>query len=69
MQLLPHHLRCYLISIVGVKGLGKSKVGKAAPIVEAIDIPVERDTHRLVEYVCGSNYHEEGEDVKVKIIS
>lgn len=46
--------------------MAKPKVGKAGQILERIEIPVERDTRRLVEYVCGSNYYVEGEDVKVK---
>lgn len=26
---------------------------------------MEKDTHKLVNYVCGSNIHNEGEDIKV----
>lgn len=46
-------------------GVGVAKVGKAGPIVEKIKIPVEKDPHKLVNYVCGSNIYVEGEDIKV----
>lgn len=44
---------------------GKTKVGKAGPIVEKITFPAEKDTNKLVNYVCGSNIYVEGEDIKV----
>lgn len=47
------------------KVAAKPKIGKAGAIQEEIVIPAESDTRRLVEYVCGSNYYVEGEDVKV----
>lgn len=47
----------------------KTKVGKAGPIVEKITIPVEKDVNKLVNYVCGSNIYNEGEDIKVGSIS
>ena len=51
--------------LAAVKGLGK-KLGKvAATTVEKKIMPVEEDPHKLVNYVCGSNYFIEGEDVKV----
>lgn len=31
-----------------------------------IQFPVEKDTNKLVMYVCGSNYLKEGEDIKLK---
>lgn len=43
----------------------KAKVGKAGPIVEKITFPAEKDTNKLVNYVCGSNIYVEGEDIKV----
>lgn len=43
----------------------KSKVGKAGPIVEKPPLYVEKDPHKLVNYVCGSNIYIDGEDVKV----
>lgn len=43
----------------------KSKVGKAGPIVEKVTLYVEKDPHKLVNYVCGSNIYIDGEDVKV----
>lgn len=30
------------------------------------EFPVETDPHKLVNYVCGSNIYQEGEDVKLK---
>lgn len=44
---------------------GKTKIGKAGPIVEKLTISVEKDTNKLVNYVCGSNIYVDGEDVKV----
>lgn len=41
------------------------KIGKAGVITEKIKMPVEKDTNKLVNYVCGSNIYAEGEDVKV----
>lgn len=41
------------------------KVGKAGPIVEKVVHPVEKDTKKLVNYVCGSNIYVDGEDIKV----
>jgi large subunit ribosomal protein L54 len=35
-------------------------------VVEKKVIPVETDPKRLVNYVCGSNYFVEGEDIKLK---
>nr|XP_018916449.1 PREDICTED: 39S ribosomal protein L54, mitochondrial [Bemisia tabaci] len=49
--------------------LGKAKkktAGKAAGSSEKIRLPVETDTNRLVNYVCGTNLLKEGgEDVKI----
>lgn len=54
--------------LAAVKGLGK-KLGKvAATSVEKKIMPVEQDPHKLVNYVCGSNYFVEGEDVKVDLV-
>ncbi|XP_055320886.1 39S ribosomal protein L54, mitochondrial [Sitodiplosis mosellana] len=44
----------------------KTKVGKAGPIVDKITFPAEKDTNKLVNYVCGSNIYTEGEDIKLK---
>lgn len=43
----------------------KKKLGKLGPIAEKVEIPVETDAHRLVNYVCGSNINKTGEDIKV----
>lgn len=45
---------------------GKGKGGKGI-VLSDYKIPVEKDTQRLVDYVCGSNINEEGEDIKVNI--
>ncbi|KAH0534508.1 39S ribosomal protein L54, mitochondrial [Cotesia glomerata] len=55
-------------AVVAAASLGKVKKGKKgmgpAPKVE---LPVETDAHRLVNYVCGTNLLKEGgEDVKLK---
>lgn len=43
----------------------KKKLGKLGPIVEKKVLPVETDTNKLVNYVCGSNLLVKGEDIKV----
>lgn len=43
----------------------KPKVGKAGPVLEKPLLYIERDPQKLVNYVCGSNIYNEGEDVKV----
>lgn len=43
----------------------KKKMGKAGPVAEKRVIPVETDPSKLVNYVCGSNYMQKGEDIKV----
>ncbi|XP_052897437.1 39S ribosomal protein L54, mitochondrial [Anopheles moucheti] len=47
-------------------GSKKKKLGKLGPTVEKKVIPVETDTARLVNYVCGSNILKQGEDVKLQ---
>lgn len=43
----------------------KKKIGKVGPVAEKKVIPVETDPVKLVNYVCGSNYMQKGEDIKV----
>lgn len=43
----------------------KKKIGKVGPVAEKMVIPVETDPVKLVNYVCGSNYMQKGEDIKV----
>lgn len=56
-------------SFSATAALGKAKkktAGKAAGSSEKIRLPVETDTNRLVNYVCGTNLLKEGgEDVKI----
>lgn len=47
-------------------GLKKKKIGKMGPTLEKKVLPVETDSERLVNYVCGSNIYVTGEDVKIK---
>uniref|UniRef100_A0A182PIL2 Large ribosomal subunit protein mL54 n=1 Tax=Anopheles epiroticus TaxID=199890 RepID=A0A182PIL2_9DIPT len=47
-------------------GSKKKKLGKLGPVVEKKVIPVETDTTRLVNYVCGSNILKQGEDIKIQ---
>lgn len=44
----------------------KKKLGKAGPMMEKKVLPVETDTNKLVNYVCGSNIMKTGEDIKLK---
>ncbi|XP_063701410.1 large ribosomal subunit protein mL54 [Culicoides brevitarsis] len=50
----------------GAKGGAAKKLGKLGPIVEKKVLPVEEDTNKLVNYVCGSNIMTKGEDIKIK---
>ncbi|GFG30332.1 hypothetical protein Cfor_01569 [Coptotermes formosanus] len=51
----------------GIASLGKKKkLSKLGPMMEKKVIPVETDTQKLVNYVCGSNLLKEGEDVRLK---
>jgi len=57
----------FIISAGGIASLGKKKkLSKLGPVMEKKVIPVETDTQKLVNYVCGSNLLKEGEDVKLK---
>lgn len=47
----------------------KKKLGKLGPIAEKVEIPVETDAHKLINYVCGSNINKTGEDIKVIFFS
>jgi len=42
------------------------KMGKMGAAVEKKIMPVETDTYKLVNYVCGSNIYIKGEDIKVR---
>lgn len=54
--------------LAAVKSLGK-KLGKVQTnVIEKKILPVETDPKKLVNYVCGSNYFVEGEDVKVSYL-
>lgn len=49
-------------------GTKKKKVGgKLGPVAQKKVIPVETDTNKLINYVCGSNTMKTGEDIKVII--
>nr|SVE76168.1 EOG090X0KWJ [Daphnia hispanica] len=52
-----------------VTGLGSKKagkLGKLGPVVEKIVLPVETDSEKLVNFVCGSNIMKQGEDIHLK---
>lgn len=44
----------------------KKKLGKLGPMLEKKILPVEEDTTKLVNFVCGSNILKEGQDVQIK---
>ncbi|XP_015117996.1 39S ribosomal protein L54, mitochondrial [Diachasma alloeum] len=47
--------------------LGKTKkMKKSLAGPGKVVLPVETDTNKLVNYVCGSNIYKEGEDIKLK---
>lgn len=39
---------------------------KVKPVRQKIEIPVEEDVNKLLNYVCGLNIYKDGEDVKLK---
>lgn len=60
------HFNIYEFTALGGKmKLAGKKPGKLGPVVEKKIIPVETDTQKLVNYVCGSNIYIKGEDIKV----
>lgn len=65
MYFMRETILTIILICVGVISAKKTKVGKAGPIVERPTLYVEKDPHKLVNYVCGSNIYNDGEDVKV----
>nr|SVE92172.1 EOG090X0KWJ [Daphnia sinensis] len=59
-----HHGGNNVVAGLGSKKAGK--LGKLGPVVEKIVLPVETDTEKLVNYVCGSNILKQGQDVQLK---
>ena len=50
-------------------GTKKKKVGgKLGPVAQKKVIPVETDTNKLINFVCGSNTMKTGQDIKVSIL-
>ena len=50
-------------------GLGTKKAAKGAklaPVAEKRILPVETDTEKLVNFVCGSNILKQGQDIQIK---
>lgn len=41
-------------------------MGKTGPVIEKKVLPVETDTNKLVNFLCGSNVMKSGEDIKLK---
>lgn len=60
-SLLPNLSFPFSASAMKKKKLG----GKLGAIAEKVEIPVETDPYKLVNYVCGSNIMQTGEDIKV----
>jgi len=62
-------IRHYAKPSGGIPSLGarKGKIGgKSGPILEKKVLPVETDSTKLVNYLCGSNVNKTGEDIKLK---
>nr|CAD7414980.1 unnamed protein product [Timema poppensis] len=53
---------------VAIASLGKSKkkLSKLGPMIEKKILPVETDSHKLINFVCGSNILKEGPDIAIK---
>ncbi|XP_014271642.1 large ribosomal subunit protein mL54 [Halyomorpha halys] len=47
-------------------GKAKKKAGKYGAVAEKIQLPVETDAQKLVNFVCGSNILKEGKDIELK---
>lgn len=58
-----HSMDNLFFSLIVEKADRKQKMAMAETTRRLI--PVETDTRRLVRYVCGSNYYQEGEDIQV----
>ncbi|KAG8227014.1 hypothetical protein J437_LFUL000320 [Ladona fulva] len=54
------------VPVISSLGKSKKKLGKLGPAVEKVELPVESDPEKLVNYVCGSNILKKGEDIKLK---
>nr|CAG4650661.1 EOG090X0KWJ [Sida crystallina] len=52
--------------VLGTAALGKKGKGKLPATSEKRKFPVETDPHKLVNFVCGSNYKKTGQDVELK---
>lgn len=44
----------------------KRELKKIKGFKQKVDLPVEEDVNKLLNYVCGSNIYKEGEDIKLK---
>ncbi|XP_033356868.1 39S ribosomal protein L54, mitochondrial [Bombus vosnesenskii] len=53
----------YTIQVKNYAVVDKKKI---KGIKQKIDLPVEEDVDKLLNYVCGSNIYKEGEDIKLK---
>lgn len=54
------------LTVAGLGSKKAGKLGKLGPVAEKIVLPVETDTEKLVNYVCGSNILKQGQDVQLK---
>ncbi|XP_053984707.1 39S ribosomal protein L54, mitochondrial [Hylaeus volcanicus] len=57
----------YVIQMKGYAVLPSKKVMKKQQFkIEKVELSVEKDINKLLNYVCGLNYYKEGEEVKLK---
>lgn len=54
----------YTIQVKNYAVVDKKKVVKGPK--QKIELPVEEDVNKLLNYVCGSNIYKQGEDIKLK---
>ncbi|KAJ1530945.1 hypothetical protein ONE63_005781 [Megalurothrips usitatus] len=73
LRLLPcrnvysYSLREYAVKAANpaIAGLGKKSKDKGGAVAK-VKMEVEKDPNKLVNYVCGSNIMQTGEDIKIK---
>lgn len=52
--------------VTAIAGLGGKKTRTKDTAAAKVSLEVEKDPHKLVNYVCGSNIMQTGEDIKLK---
>ncbi|XP_003488763.1 39S ribosomal protein L54, mitochondrial [Bombus impatiens] len=56
----------YTIQVKNYAVADKRELKKIKGFKQKVDLPVEEDVNKLLNYVCGSNIYKEGEDIKLK---